>query len=713
MKQRLQQWQQQLSPKWRARTARFAKLGFWFFLIKGMLWLIVPALLALWASEATAQASKTAESSVNSGAALTPAPLPEGEGKSLSLLPLGEGVAQRRMRDDNERAIRLEQIVVTGTRTAHTLSDSPVDVQLITAAQIKDSGARDVAELLEREGGLTVTRVAGRGTSIEIQGLSSDQVLILVDGQRVVGRINGAIDLTRLKAANIERIEIIKGPSSALYGSDALGGVVNVITQSGGSGSTVTTRADSGKNLEGFGSVGYQREHFSGSISGGASITSGFDLNKNTPATDGIDGRSRFASLSHRQRFSPQASLRGTLDYSLDDSSRVDAGSAIFDIRKRIEEVRVGLAPQFTLGDDSTLQLNGYYTRYDDQFLQDQRGADANDRVERTVDQLYATGAQLNHQLGRHALSVGLEAQYESLSADRLATDGERDRQSIYLQDEFALLAGDALTLVPGARYDRDSQFGDAFSPKLALRYDISPDWLVRAGAGQGYRAPDFKQLLLRFDNPAVGYRVEGNPDLKPERSTGYNLGSTWFARSTLSLSSTLFHNRVRNLIDIVQISGGQPSADNPAVFSYVNIARARLTGSDVQIEWRPRQALTLRTGYGYLHSEDADTGQPLSGRAKHRANADIEWKTPQYELGLRGVWIGERIFQTELDTGGAPTGAGKADPYFLFDTRAQWKGWRVFDLTLGVSNLFDEGESRYLPIQPRAVFFELRKEFP
>lgn len=685
MKQALQQWQARLPPPWRERTARFAKLGFWFFFIKGLLWLIVPALLALWASEATAADTLPVQT--------LPAAAPD------------EAQA--------ERTIRLEQIVVTGTRTAHPLSDSPVEVQLITTEEIKDSGARDVAELLEREGGLTVTRVAGRGTSIEIQGLSSDQVLILVDGQRVVGRINGAIDLTRLKASNIERIEIVKGPSSALYGSDALGGVVNVITKQGGTGSSVTARADSGKNLESFAGVGYEREGYSGHISGGGSITSHFDLSPNTPATDGIDGHSRFASLTHTQHFSPRASLRGSLDYSLDDTSRVDAERATFDIRKRIEEVRAGIAPEFALGADSRLQLNGYYTRYHDQFLQDQRGADENDRVEQTVDQLYATGAQLDHQLGRHALSLGLEAQYESLTADRLATDGERDRQSIYLQDEFSLLANNVLTLVPGARYDRDSQFGDAFSPKLALRYDLTPEWLLRAGAGQGYRAPDFKQLLLRFDNPAVGYRVEGNPDLKPERSTGYNLGSTWFARSDLSVSGSVYHNRVKNLIDIVQVSGGQPSPDNPAVFSYVNIARARLTGSDVQVEWRPAKPLTLRTGYGYLHSKDADTGEPLSGRAKHRANADIEWKQPQYELGLRGVWIGKRIFQTELDTGGAPTGAGEADPYFLFDSRAQWKGWRAFDLTLGVSNLFDAGESRYLPIQPRAVFFEMRKEFP
>jgi len=693
MKPPLAPWQSALPPRWRARSAHLAKLGFWFFFLKGMLWLLVPAVLALWAGRSQAQVDTLPVQALS-----TPAEPAEEE-------------------DERERAIRLEQVVVTGTRTEQRLSDSPVEVQLITAAQIKDSGARDVAELLEREGGVTVTRVAGRGNSIEIQGLSSDQVLILVDGRRIVGRINGAIDLTRLKTANIQRIEIVKGPASALYGSDALGGVVNILTRSGGRGSTVTARADTGKNFETFGGASYAREAYSGSLSAGGTLTNRFDLDRSTPATDGIDGRTRFASASHTQHFSPRASLRSTLDYSLDDTSRVDAGSATFDIRKRIEEVRVGLAPQFQLADDTALRLDGYYTRYDDQFLQDQRGADANDRVERTVDQLMVAGGQLDQRFGAHRASVGVEAQFEALTADRLATDGERDRQSLYVQDEWRLLADEALTLVPGLRHDRDSQFGNATSPKLALRYNVSADFFLRASAGLGFRAPDFKQLLLRFDNPAVGYRVEGNPDLQPERSTGYNLGGTWFASESLSLTGSLFHNRVKNLIDIVQLTPGRPTPGNPVLFGYVNIARAELTGSDVQLEWRPalaqRRPLTIRAGHGYLLSKDRDSGQPLSGRAKHRANADVGWRAAQYELGLRGVWIGKRLFQTELDTGSAPTGAGTADPYFLFDTRAQWKGWRVFDLTVGVSNVFDEGESRYLPIQPRSVFFELSKEFP
>jgi outer membrane receptor for ferrienterochelin and colicins len=142
----------------------------------------------------------------------------------------------------------IEIVVVTGTRTPYSLNDSPVEVQLIDAAQIARSGARDVAELLEREGGVYANRAAGRGSAIQIQGLSSKHVLILLNGRRMIGRINGAIDLSRLHVADIERIEIVKGPSSALYGGDALGGVVNIISQREGEGGALILRGDDAGN---------------------------------------------------------------------------------------------------------------------------------------------------------------------------------------------------------------------------------------------------------------------------------------------------------------------------------------------------------------------------------------------------------------------------------------------------------------------------------
>lgn len=606
---------------------------------------------------------------------------------------------------------RLDEIVVTGTRTQLRVGDSPVDVQVIRSEDILNSGARDLAELLEREGGVYVSRVAARGTSIEIQGLSSEHVLILVDGRRMIGQINGAIDLTRLHVADIDHVEIVKGPNSALYGADALGGVVNVITRKGqskDSHGTITLRGDIDGNGEIYGYDNWSLGSLSGSSSVGYEHSEAFDLDESTLAEDGTDADAGYASTEAVWTVSDAFSLGLSGAYSLDDSHRLDPGSGTStdDTHKRIEEVRLGLAPQIQLGGATTLRLDGYYNRYFDQLLQRNAVSGEVGLDEETLAELYVGGGQIDHRLGRHLISFGAETQFERLDADRLDAVGERDRQSVYLQDQMDLLGG-RLQVVPGLRYDRDSQFDEELSPKLALRYDLNEAWILRAGFGRGYRAPDFKQLLLRFENSGVGYRVDGNPDLKPEYSTGYNIGATWFGSNSASVALSAYHNRVRDLIEIVQIEEGPP-----ILFSYQNVARARLTGIDIQTQFRPWQPLEIRLGYGWLDTEDEDTGKALSGRAEHRGNVAIRYEQPAYALALRGVWIGEREFDVDLDTGGVPTSAGKADAYALYDLRGEWTRWDDWVIALGVENLFDAGDSEYLPIQPRTGYLELQWRF-
>ncbi|HEY1076798.1 MAG TPA: TonB-dependent receptor [Fontimonas sp.] len=607
----------------------------------------------------------------------------------------------------------LPTIVVTGTRTEHRLDESPVEVQLINAADIRRSGASDLAELLEREGGIYATRLAGRGSSIEIQGLSSEHVLILVDGRRMIGRINGAIDLTRLRIGAIERVEIIKGPSSALYGADALGGVVNVITRRGAAEpmAQLTARVDSESNKDYLADVGWKLgEQLRGQSGASYLRIESFDLDESTPATDGIDGESRAAYTEADWSPSKDFTLAMSGAYNLDDSHRIDGGVAgrVGNTRKRIEDSRIGIAPRLRLGRDSQLSGDLYYNRYFDQFLQRNQADGSVNLDEETLNELYVAAGQFETRLDSHRIVLGGETQFEELDADRLDSAGERDRQSAYMQDEWTPAWNDyRLTVVPGVRYDRDSQFGSQVSEKLALRYALTDTLTLRAGYGRGYRAPDFKQLLLRFDNPAVGYRVDGNPDLQPERSVGFNLGAVWQMSEAASFSLGAYHNRVEDLIEIVQVEEGPP-----IVFSYRNIASARLTGIDAQAQFQLAEPFELRLGYGWLRSRDEDTGEALSGRPTHRANASLLFKQPLYNAQLRGVWIGERQFATDIDTGGAPSAAGNSDAYALFDARAEWTRWKNYGFAVGINNLFDAGDSPLLPIAPRAVYVELQLRY-
>jgi len=197
---------------------------------------------------------------------------------------------------------------------------------------------------------------------------------------------------------------------------------------------------------------------------------------------------------------------------------------------------------------------------------------------------------------------------------------------------------------------------------------------------------------------------VDGNPELQPETSTGFNLGATWLPSDSSSFTLGAYHNRVDDLIEIVQIESGPP-----ILFSYRNVASATLTGIDAQARFRPWHSLEVQLGYGWLDSEDEETGRSLSGRADHRANAALRYEQTDYALNLRGVWVGKRRFDTEVDAGGPPTQAGEADAYTLFDFRAEWTRWPRWLLAAGIENLLDEGEPAHLPIAPRSVYLELQ----
>jgi outer membrane receptor for ferrienterochelin and colicins len=462
-----------------------------------------------------------------------------------------------------------------------------------------------------------------------------------------------------------------------------------------------------------FGQLALSNDTVSVSFSGGYSHLDGFDLDESTAAEDGVVGDSRFGGVSGNWQASESFSIGFDAAYSLDDTERNDGGTggAVYKTYKQIDETRLGVRPQISLA-NSTLTLDLYYNRYYDQFLQDQIGSNENTIDEETLNELMSIGGQwdlspegLNNLFGEHLFTIGAEFQLEKLDADRLNQVAERYRQAVYIQDDVQLADG-RLHLVPGFRLDRDSQFGDQLSPKLALRYDLSDSLFTRIGYGQGYRPPSFRELLLRFDNPSVGYRVEGNLDLKPESSTGFNMGLSWLPSPQHSLSISAYNNEVEDLIEIVQV------ATTPIIiFSYRNVSRASLKGVDLQWSWQLNEipAFNLQLGYGYLWSEDKATGEDLSGRPAQRANLALSWDAQHYYFGLRGTWTDSRVFGVELDAGGPPTGAGEADAYTLFDVRAAWKGFAPLELAVGLDNISDAGDPQYLPIQPRNAYLELK----
>ncbi|PJZ69330.1 TonB-dependent receptor [Leptospira perolatii] len=637
------------------------------------------------------------------------------------------GADPRNPNGKNENGWKNE-ITVTGTRRRGLLKDSTIATEVITRKDIDAMGARDVSDTLGNVPGLEVrpAQAGERGETIRLQGLGSQSVLILVDGQRTTGRFGGAIDLTRFKAEDIERIEIVKGASSALYGSDAIAGVINIITKEAKDPFRAEFRSLVGggeKNYFGpyleyrnYGSVGIRKERISTQFTSGWHRGEGYDL---TPdATQGPrNGREASLSSSYSPfptdmpksvqyfiatrkipyspplestsgsafndlnvsnktifKYSENLTLTGQFYYRYLDQGAVDASppKAVFDRRNRTHDFMGALNSDWEFAKNWNLNLNLNYSRFQDLFTYDQRKSDDLDKKERTDNAVTEFRSRIDRKISEnHVLSIGAETLIDQLSSARIAPDCKRnfpnicpedirpssgkpdtkngnafrERNAFYVQDEWRISNAPRVQIIPGIRYDHDSIYGGELLPKMAVRYDLTDRIKIRTAAGLGYRAPSFQDLYFNFLNPGVGYRVAGNPDLKPELSRSYNLGLEYEAGKHAWFSLNLFHNNVDNLIGFRTSTNRDPSG--LLVYKSSNFQRAITQGIETSINMRLSEIVSAGFGYTFTDSKDLLTKLPLEGRGFHRWNLNlrIDHKKSGAGLSLFAIIFGKQPF--------------------------------------------------------------------
>lgn len=629
-----------------------------------------------------------------------------------------------------------EIVVVTGTRTAQRLSDATVATEVITRTEIEASGARNAAELLATHAGFDISQ-SFRGQSAELRGLDASYVLVLVDGMRVAGRTDGAVDLSRFSAADIEQIEIVKGPASALYGADALAGVVNIRTRkakrpweatldvTGGSRFTSKIAPATEVSIDGLAPVLYEgldrldlnaglgvnRDRLTARSTAALRSRSPYDLDPSDIDSNGAAWREWSLGEDGELRLSEALRLGTRVAYRRRESRGIDpgAGGAVYNQTNLVEDFSVGLSPDVVMA-SSRLKVGARYGHYRDQFLQDQRGSDALDTYSDTRENLGEIELQYDHVLGdRHLATGGLDGLHESLQSDRLdVEDGlaTRQRLAFFLQDEWTALRGQGLSrlvLLPGVRLDLDTQFGVHTTPKLAVRLDPVDRLALRASAGAGYRAPDFKELYLVFENPTAGYRVEGNPDLLPETSWSGELGATWEASGALRLGASLYWNEVDNLIE-PELVADDDETDGVAPYRMSNVAEAFTRGLDTHVGYRVRERWSLDGSYNWLDTRDRGLDLPLEGRAPHRATLEATAfaLVAGLDLTLRGAWSSASpYYNSESDA----VTLIYADATTLLGARIGRQFGQDLTVFLGGDNLLDQGDPAYNRLEPRLLY--------
>lgn len=686
----------------------------------------VSVMVAVFAASSTVASWPVRETSA---VVVPPSPAPRALTSSVGTSSIGTTIED----DDFAPDALVLPVVVTGSTLEHALEDTPVATEVITRKRIAESGGRSVAEVLSRERGIDVTQTfRGRGAAVRIHGLDPKHVLVLVDGERMVGRIDGSIDLSRIPAERVERIEIVKGAGSAIYGSEAMGGTVHIVTRKPFRAfeADLAARVGTLEALDLTAHAATKQSAFDADVVFGQHQRAAYDLDPDDVATNGSAYEHTELSGRFAVPLGSGAEVVALLDYALRATEGVDANpdtGAVFDRNSSTLSLSGSIGARVPLGEASKVggslrapQLRASVAGawFFDQFRLDQRSVEDADPVAETRDVQGVARTQLDLTVGSaQVISAGVEGLIESTeSGDRIGGEHSRRRVAIFIQDEWTPTTAPRLNLVPGGRLDVDSQFGVHPSPKLAARFDPMKGLALRAGFGLGFRAPDFKELFLAFANQAAGYYVAGNSELEPETSTSLSLGAEWSAAKRTSLSLELFRNDLSNLIETVSARAERCPAGFGLCFIYENIAEAHTQGAEVGAEVQVARGFSFLLGYAFTDTRDERLDRPLEGRATHRLTFGTSILLDSLGTSgiVRGALVGPRPFYT--DSAGNPLPDGRkvdASAYLALDARIAQRLFGFLELSAGIDNILDSGEIGYLPIQPRSVWAGLEVKLP
>jgi outer membrane receptor for ferrienterochelin and colicins len=521
-----------------------------------------------------------------------------------------------------ESFFNINEVVVTGTRTYKTLKEAPVITRVISAREIQQIDVVNFSELLELElPGLEFTRMGGM-KAINMQGMGGNYVLFLIDGERMTGEIRNNIDYNRINMENIERIEVVKGAASTLYGSSAVGGVVNIITKT-------TTRplqlnlhsriGGMGENHHGF-NVGGKHGRWTTNTAASYRHTQSYELQNSsylvrnledgTTLTDNVlrtthvEG-SLNRTLDQRIQYRPQPGILAELKLGYFDNERFNAGMEGERRRDYYKDYNGTARFNWDVNPRNRIEASYHYDNYSKYDFFVRLGT----RESNYTSILHNPKVMHSARPGqRHELTTGVEYLSEALSTFMFADDGFRTTSSyvVFMQDDFRITP--SLNIISGLRYDHHSAFGGHLSPKLSAMYKTGAiNW--RGGYAAGYRSPNTRELYTDWDHRGM-FRMVGNPDLVPETSHNFNISSEyWHERVNASVIG--YYNQIDNKIQYLW------NMPQDTAF-HRNIDQARVWGADVNLTWRIRQNLSLRTAYAWVNDISEEQGRNLSATRPH-----------------------------------------------------------------------------------------------
>lgn len=579
--------------------------------------------------------------------------------------------------------LQLDALVVTATGRAQARSDVAVPVVRVDERAMETSGAASVSSLLNEIPGLQASPGVPVGSTIQIRGIGDSRVLVLVDGQPASGALVEDRDLTRLSLSSAERVEVVKGPLSSLYGSDALGGVINVVTRAPDEGFAVDGRLLSGDGGRLQGSISAmgggrvrsrltvalrQEDRVPGLDDAGDSFARVWDVTSTTRARVGerVEVRADASFVRERQKWPVGGGFNG-----FNDNHGITAWA----------EASVASGP-------GAVVVRAFGQGYEHEY-RSARGevpiAGTGDGAQ--VERFWKGTVGYGSALGRHRLDVGVDVATRSIeSPDKILEDRASDDQVEVFAQNVMSLGRSTWTL--GARATRNDRWGSTVSPTVGVVIVPSDRLSTRASVGRGFRAPSFKELAWDFANVGAGYSVQGFADLEPEHSWSVSVGSDLVLGTGVMVSVDAFRNDISNLIETAFV-GFLPSGLQE--YSPRNVARARTQGLEAQArvvgtDW------TATVDYALLDARSLDQDVPLGRRSRHSGRVRVERDFDVMagaSASATARWLGDApIVATSID--GTSERIGTQEAFMSFDAHLALSVRSGVRVVAGVTNLLN-----------------------
>jgi outer membrane receptor for ferrienterochelin and colicins len=566
-----------------------------------------------------------------------------------------------------------------------------------------------------------------------LRGVDASRVLILVDGNRVIGRVRGSLDLAQLPLSNVKQIEIVKGTGSTLYGSEAMGGVVNIITKEAPRKADLTFGSQYGS----FNSYDF-RSSLNASLLGRPTSlnakyehTDGFDLDKSTEHTDGLENINRF-NVDTKSSFKPFQNCKLDVNTGFMAERKIWIEQLVaqgsggdttynFDDYEHNYRYDIALSSKWNLRDKAELSIGAHGSFYDHKWEKFTRTNSLSD-LSKSIDDLGELSLAYNRKLSLgHAFTFGGDLVTERLKSAQLAVGDKR----IYHGDmysQYELQLWKSLTLMPGMRWENHQTYGNHYNPSFNAMWNPIDLFTLRGSIGRGFRAPSIKELYFEFDHRAAGYIVYGGGDsLTPETSLNYSITAEINYKRRAMHRISYFRNDLKHLIDFGAGTFTDPNYPL-GIYHYVNILKARTEGLEWETEITlPENFDPLDLIFLMLCSESQDNSEKLMtnfdlsfsytylvpknltdqldlinrSRKTFKFSTSCNFKPLGARINFWGSWHSRKLWTLRVDTPDR-TSDDYAPARSLLNASVSKKLLNQFDLLAKVENITDNISARY-----------------